>query len=229
MSKATAHFLERTLGAEADTVRVIYDGVADVSVTARPRVAEGPVVGYVGRLSPEKGVDVLLRAVSALPGVTVVLVGDGPDRRRLERLGRELGIAPRMIMSGWQADARPWLPGIDVLALPSRLEGLGMAAVEAMLAQRPVVASRVGGTPEVVADGETGLLVPPEDHDALAGALDSLLGDSSRRERMGMLGRKVALERFGVERMLRSYEAVYDELAFLNSRATRTAKTATDS
>lgn len=229
VSKATAQFLEQTLGEEPDTVRVIYDGVPDLSGTARPRVAEGPVVGYVGRLSPEKGVDVLLQAVRALPGVTVVLVGDGPERTRLERLGRELGIAPRMIMTGWQANSRPWLPSIDVLALPSRLEGLGMAAVEAMLAQRPVVASRVGGTPEVVVDGETGLLVPPEDPDALAGALGSLLGEPSRRERMGMCGREVALERFGVERMLRSYEAVYDELVLLSSRATRMAKTAIDS
>jgi glycosyltransferase involved in cell wall biosynthesis len=212
VSEAGARVVEQAIGLGEGAVGVIYNGVADAAVTARPRVVEGPVVGYVGRLSPEKGLDVLLRAVRSLPEVTAILVGDGPDRHRLERLGSELGISSRVRMLGWQADPRPWFPGFDVFALPSRHEALGLAAVEAMLAELPVVASAVGGTPEVVADGDSGILVPPDDPDALAAALGSLLADQDRRQRMGLLGRKIARERFDLARMLREYESLYDEL-----------------
>jgi glycosyltransferase involved in cell wall biosynthesis len=96
--------------------------------------------------------------------------------------------------------------------MPSRLEALGLAMIEAMLASRPVVASSVGGIPEVVRDGETGILVPPDDPAVLADALRLMLGDRARRERMGTLGRRVAKETFGVSQMVRAYESVYGEL-----------------
>ncbi len=212
VSVAAAHFIERVVGLGEQAVRVIYNGVPDVSVAARPRVTDGPVVGYVGRLAPEKGLDVLLRAIRTLPDVTVVLVGDGPDRPRLERLGRELGVSDRVCMPGWVRDPRPWYPGFDVFALPSRSEALGIAAIEAMLATLPVVASRVGGTPEVVVDGGTGILVPPDDHEALAREIRSLLASPDLCSQMGERGREIALRRFGVAPMLRSYESIYREL-----------------
>ena len=93
-------------------------------------------------------------------------------------------------MPGWVEDPRPWYPGFDVLALPSRSEALGIAAIEAMLARLPVVASRVGGTPEVVVDGDTGILVPPDDQEALARAIRSLLAAPALRGRMGESGRE---------------------------------------
>ena len=212
VSVASAGFVERVVGLGEGAVRVIYNGVPDVPVTAGPRVADGPVVGYVGRLAPEKGLDVLLRAIGSLPDVTTVLIGDGPDRPRLERLSRELGVSDRVCMPGWVEDPRPWYPGFDVLALPSRSEALGIAAIEAMLARLPVVASRVGGTPEVVVDGDTGILVPPDDHEALARAIRSLLAAPALRGRMGESGREIALRRFGLAPMLRSYESIYREL-----------------
>lgn len=212
VSVAAAAFVERVVGLGEEAVRVIYNGVPDVSVAAVPRVADGPVVGYVGRLAPEKGLDVLLRATGSLPDVTVVLVGDGPDRLRLESLGRELGVSDRVVMPGWVKDPGGWYPGFDVFALPSRSEALGIAAIEAMLATLPVVASRVGGTPEVVVDGDTGILVPPDDHEALAGGIRSLLASPALRSQMGDRGREIALQRFGLAPMLRSYESVYREL-----------------
>jgi len=212
VSVASAAFVERVVGLGEGAVRVIYNGVPDVPVTAAPRVADGPVVGYVGRLAPEKGLDVLLRAIGSLPDVTTVLVGDGPDRPRLERLGRQLGVSDRICMPGWVKDPRPWYPGFDVLALPSRSEALGIAAIEAMLARLPVVASRVGGTPEVVVDGDTGILVPPDDHEALARGIRSLLAAPALRSKMGESGREIALRRFGLPPMLRSYESIYREL-----------------
>ena len=212
VSRASARMVERAARLGQGSVQVIYNGVPDIRVRERSRVTSGTVIGYVGRLSREKGVDVLIRALSTLPEASAVLVGDGPDRQSLESLAGDLGLATRVTFAGWQADPRPWYAGFDVFALPSRSEGLGTAAVEALLAECPVVASRVGGTPEVVIEGQTGFLVPPEDVEALAGSLAVLLGDAERRRRMGARGREFALERFGLDRMLRSYERVYDEL-----------------
>lgn len=223
VARACAEAVERATGLRMGSVRVIYNGVSDPPVTPRPRVTDGPVVGYVGRLSAEKGVDVLIRAVVALPDVTLILIGDGPDRSRLEGLAGELDIGGRVVLAGWQEDPRPWYKGLDVLALPSRSEALPLAAVEAMLAERPVVASRVGGTREVVLDGLTGILVPPDDHRALGKALAALLGDEARRVRMGRRGREVAGERFGVTRMARAYESLYDELSSRRRRTSRAA------
>ena len=212
VSRTGARSVEQMSGLASGSVRVIYNGVPDTRVAPLLRRVDGPVIGSVGRLSSEKGHDVLLRALASLPEVTAVLVGDGPDRGRLEALAQELALGDRLIMPGWQADPRPWLPTFDVFVMPSRLEALGLAMIEAMLASRPVVASSVGGIPEVVRDGETGILVPPDDPAALSGALRLMLGDPARRERMGRLGRRVAKETFGVRRMVRSYETVYGEL-----------------
>jgi glycosyltransferase involved in cell wall biosynthesis len=200
------------VGLASGTVRVIHNGVADLPITPLARPVPGPIVGSVGRLAPEKGYDVLLHALQALPDVTAVLVGDGPDRERLERLTHELGLESRLIMPGWQTDPRPWLPTFDVFVLPSRLEALPLAIIEAMLASRPVVASRVGGVPEVVLDERTGLLVRPADPDSLAGALRRLLESPDRREHMGRAGRRLARQEFSAGRMVRSFESLYEEL-----------------
>ena len=212
VSRTGARSVEEMSGLASGSVRVIYNGVPDTPVAPLTPRVDGPVIGSVGRLSFEKGHDVMLRALAALPDVTGVLVGDGPDRSRLEALARELALGDRLNMPGWRADPRPWLPTFDVFVMPSRLEALGLAMIEAMLASRPVVASSVGGIPEVVRDGETGILIPPDDPAALADALRLMLGDRARRERMGTLGRRVAKETFGVSQMVRSYESVYGEL-----------------
>ena len=217
VSRFVARGVERIGRLSAGTVRVIHNGVPDVAITPLPRPVPGPTVGSVGRLSPEKSYDVLLRALESLPDVTAVLVGDGPERARLEDLAHHMGIRERLIITGWHPDPLPWLPTFDVFVLPSRLEASPLAAIEAMLASRPVVASNVGGLPELVVDGETGVLVQPEDASALAEALGSLLADPSRRRRMGARGRQVARESFDLRRMVGAYESLYREL--LDGRA----------
>jgi glycosyltransferase involved in cell wall biosynthesis len=212
VSMAVARGVEEVGRLPAGSVRVIYNGVADAPITPLARPVAGPLVGTVGRLSEEKGVDVLLRGLVELPDVTAVLVGDGPDRGALERLARELGIEDRVVFAGWHADPLPWVAAFDLFVLPSRLEALALAAIEAMLASRAVVASATGGVPEVVVDGETGLLVPSDDAAALAGAMRSLLADPARRERMGASGREVARRKFALEPMVRAYEGLYREL-----------------
>ena len=144
-----------------------------------------------------------------------MLVGDGPDRERPRAARVPSSGSPSGSRSAGLAGRAHGLasPVLDVFVLPSRLEALGLAAIEAMLARRPVVGSDIGGLPEVVVEGETGLLVAPEDPGArCATTIARLLADPARRAAMGERGRKVALSRFGVDRMVREYEAVYEEL-----------------
>jgi glycosyltransferase involved in cell wall biosynthesis len=177
--------------------------------------ADAAVVVGVGRLVPVKGFDVLVRALpplrAAVPAVQAVLVGDGPEREAIEGLARSLGVADRVRISGAVGDVVPYLSAADVLAAPSRNEGMGRALIEAMALGVPVVGSRVGGIPSVLGEGEFGRLVPPDAPEALADALRALLEDERGRTELGTLGRKRA-EEFTVEvmttRILELYRAV---------------------
>jgi glycosyltransferase involved in cell wall biosynthesis len=190
-------------------VKTIYNPVPDLDLEPLPRAAEGPIVGAVGRLSPEKGFDVFVRALALLPGVTGVLVGDGPERTALERLAAEEGVAGRLVFTGWADEARRHLPGFDVLAVPSRFEALPLIVPEAMLARVPVVAADVGSMAEGIPDADTGVLVPPEDPGRLADALRRLLAEPGRRARLGERGRALALERFSPARAAAAFERLY--------------------
>jgi glycosyltransferase involved in cell wall biosynthesis len=160
------------------------------------------VVTCLARLVERKGHDDLIRAQS---GLRLLFVGDGPYRRRLEGRGA--------ILAGPRRDVPEILAASDIVALPSRFgEGCPNAILEAMAAGKPVVAARTGGVPEVVVDGETGLLVPREDPDALRAALLRLAADPALRARMGAAGRERAEREFSVPALVRSYEALYSEL-----------------
>src|SRR5207245_2236045 len=144
-------------------------------------------VAAVGRLVPQKGFDVLLEAFARLdaPEVDLLIAGDGPERRRLEALRERLGLGARVHLLGAvdRATVASLYRGARLVACPSRWEGLPLVCLEAMASGRAVVASRVDGIPDAVGDGETGLLVPPEDPVVLAAALGALLEDGPRRER----------------------------------------------
>lgn len=168
-----------------------------------PRMRGPLTIGIVKTLASKYGVDLLLRAfaglladadVQALPGACrLLIVGDGPQRAELEALARELGVAPRTEFAGAvaHADVPAWLNRLDIYAAPSRLdsESFGVAVIEASACARPVVVSDVGGLPEVVRDGETGLIVPRNDVPALQAALKRLVLDAGLRERLGRAGR----------------------------------------
>jgi glycosyltransferase involved in cell wall biosynthesis len=160
----------------------LFDSKADgTAPRTRPRI------GYVGRLAAQKRADLLVRAFGLMQQpADLVLVGDGPERARVGHLARESPAADRITMTGFvEHSAVPAvLASLDVLVLPSAYEEMGSVLVEAMVAGVPVVASDVGGIPEVVRDGETGLLVPPGDVDRLADALDRLAGDPGLRARL---------------------------------------------
>ncbi|HEX2092326.1 MAG TPA: glycosyltransferase, partial [Longimicrobiaceae bacterium] len=161
----------------------------------------GFLVGFGGRLVPEKGVDLLVRAVADLPDVALVVAGEGPERGRLVSLARELGAAERVHFRGQvpSTEMPVWLSALDALALPSLAtrswaEQFGRILVEAMACGVPVVASRSGEIPYVV--GDEGLLVPEGDVAALRAALERLAADSDLRGRLACSGRERVLRRF---------------------------------
>ena len=208
----SARTVERVLGLAPGTVRTIYNGVPDLDLPPIDRLVPGPVIGSIGRLSPEKGLDVLLRALVDLPGVTAVLVGDGPDREALKRLALELGVEERAIFTGRVPESRVYFPALDVYVLASRSEGLPLALVEAMLAGCAIVATDVGSVSDAITDGETGLLVPAGDAPALARAVQSLLDDPGRAAALGEAARTRAVASFSAQAMAHAYEKLYDEV-----------------
>jgi glycosyltransferase involved in cell wall biosynthesis len=169
------------------------------------------LVTIVGRMVVSKGHESLLRAVAAGPraGVRVLFVGDGPDRGRLEGTAAGLGLTPRTIFAGQRLEVAPFLEASDIIALPSQSEGMPVSLLEGMAARRPVVATRVGGVPDVVADGSTGILVPPGDIAELAHAIARLAGDPGLRSSMGCAGRERVEREFALDVVAPEIVAVY--------------------
>ncbi len=149
-----------------------------------------PLLLGLGRLHDEKGFDVLLRALPGLPGATLVLAGDGPERATLARLAASLGVASRVVFAGWRRDVGALLAAADALVLPSRVEPLGNVIIEAWSAGRPVVAAAVAGPRELIEDGADGVLVPPEDPTSLGAAIAGLLADPARARAIAAVGRR---------------------------------------
>jgi glycosyltransferase involved in cell wall biosynthesis len=207
-------------------VRVVLNGIDTARFRSRDgaeAMSEGlgippgvPVVGTVGRLDEVKRQDLLIRAfrrvLSAAPDARLLLVGDGPMRAGLATLAERLGVSDRVHFAGYQVRPERYLQVMDVFALTSRAEGLPLAVLEAWAAGLPVVASRVGGIPRVVTDGQTGLLFDSDDEDALTGALRRLLADPGFAHRLGEAGRRQAEDRYDTRRMAGDYQRHYLEL-----------------
>jgi glycosyltransferase involved in cell wall biosynthesis len=169
-----------------------------------------------GRLVPVKGYQYLIEAVGKLraggSSAILLIAGDGPERAALQAQAERLGIGDRVRFLGWRADVSTLLAGVDAFALATLGEGFGLAILEAMAQRLPVVATRVVAVPEIVHDGETGLLVPPRDPAALADALLALERDSELRRRFASAGQRRVLDHFSVARMVRDTEAVYADV-----------------
>jgi glycosyltransferase involved in cell wall biosynthesis len=180
------------------------------------------LVAVCSRLTPLKGIEHFLDAVSVVgrsrPDVRFLIIGgpshigDGSYKSDLERYASNLGLGDRVIFTGFRTDIAKILPEIDISVLPSLSEGLSNSLLEAMTAGVPVIATRVGGTPEAVEDGGTGLLIPPGDLDALIRAMSFLLDNPQSSRRMGEEGRRRALSLFSVERMVQETESLYFKL-----------------
>ena len=176
-----------------------------------------PIVGWVGRMEePKKGLSVLLDAakgiLSTFPDTHFIFVGDGPARQTLQQ---KLSLHPwrsQFHFVGTQREVGAYFELFDVLAVPSLWEGFGLVTLEAMCAGKPVVASNVGGIPEVVEDGETGYLVPPGDPHALSLALKRVLQEKEVASKMGEKGRERVMDRYSLDVYLKKFENIYEDL-----------------
>lgn len=187
---------------------VVPNGIDLARFAAVGPSADGPAV-LVARLAPEKDIGTLLSAVSLLPGFRLEIAGDGPCRAELEHQANELSLTDRVRFLGAVRDVPALLARARLFVLPSLTEGISLTLLEAMARGLPIVATRVGGNPEVVADGETGLLVPAADPAALAAALGRCWADAGLCARLGASGRKRAEAHFDIRRMVARYEAMY--------------------
>lgn len=199
-----------------DVDRYAQPDAAGVEAWRAQWAARRPVVLTVGRLRSEKGHAFLFESIAQLrgdfPRLLLVVAGDGSLRNELEARVRSLGAADHVQFVGFRADVPELLAAADLFVLPSLSEGLGTAAIEAAAAGRPIVASRVGGIPDVIQEGVTGRLVEPGDSESLARAMAEVLADHSLAERLGRAARQFALEHFPVVKLVGQTEAVYLEL-----------------
>jgi glycosyltransferase involved in cell wall biosynthesis len=181
---------------------------------------EGCLALWVGRMTEIKRVDLLLEALARTnAAVTLALLGDGPLRESLEERARELGVLERCRFVGFREDVGPYLAGADLVVLTSANEGTPVSLIEALAAGRPVVSTDVGGVRDVVADGETGLLVPSGDAKAVAAAIDRLASDPTLRAAMGERGREDVVARYSVARLLDDVDALYRRLLAAKGRS----------
>lgn len=228
VSPATQRYLVQTLGLPADKVVTVLNGVtdppppslADIAHVRASMTGWSPnqlVLGCVGRLldSHKRFSD----AIRALPGIRaagidarLLIVGEGPDQDMLAALAEELGVTALVFFAGYQGDTRPYFGAMDILVHPPATEAFGLVLAEAMFARLPVVATRVGGIPDVVADGETALLVSPGQPEALAEAIIRLARDPAERATMGEAGLARARAKFGADRYAQTIDKLYTEV-----------------
>lgn len=213
-------------GLPLDMVDVVYNGVeappppdAERRAALRAGLGLAPddlVVGTVGRLDPVKNVPMCVAALARLEAqgarARLLVIGDGPARGEIEAAIDAHRVRDRVVMAGFRDDATELVGAMDLFLLPSFTEGTSLALVSAMAAAVPAVATAVGGTPEVLRDGVTGLLTPSGDEDALVQAIETLVADPDRRRSMGQAGRATYLERFTWTGMVDGIRTVYDRL-----------------
>jgi glycosyltransferase involved in cell wall biosynthesis len=210
ISESLASFTRLWTGVETTTVRYGLNAPARPPVRAHAR----PSLLAVGRLEPQKGFDVLVRAMASVrasvPDVALVIAGEGPERQRLEHIASNLGLQGAVRLLGRREDVPALMESATLLVHPARWEGFGLVLLEAMRSALPIVATAVGGIPEVVEDGVTAVLVPPEDPERLADAILLMLREPDRARAMGSAGFARLQERFSPDRMASATAAVYD-------------------
>jgi glycosyltransferase involved in cell wall biosynthesis len=224
VSEANARYLSEEKGLPSKKIVVIHNGCDLARFVPSHRAPAGlktslgfhehdPVLVVLARLEPQKGHRTLLQSLQSVrrefPQVRLVCLGDGCLREELESQVRDLGLEDSVRFLGYQQNVLDWLSLATVTVLPSLWEGLPLSAIESLAAGCPVVATAVDGTPEVVVDGKTGLTVPPNDPELLAGAICRLLRNPELRERLVEAGRRWVMEHFSQERQVRQTQELY--------------------
>jgi glycosyltransferase involved in cell wall biosynthesis len=224
-SQAVVDFYRR-IGIPADRLALIRSGIGAEEPPAVDRAAvradfgwppDAPLLLFAGRLAPQKGVDDLIAAIDLVqynvPQLRVLIAGDGPMRTQLEAAAAAFRLGGMVQFIGHRNDVPRLLAAADLLVLPSLYEGLPNVVLEAMQFSKPVVATAAPGTTEVVADGKTGVLVPPRDPPALAQAIRRLVEDPEHARQLGAAGRERVASDFRAETMIDAYASLYEELA----------------
>jgi len=174
------------------------------------------VIGYAGRIAQAKKIDLLVRAYSNIlavhPEARLIIVGEGEQKPSLEMLAKRLGISQAVIWAGFRTDIPRLLAAMDIFVQPSSNEGLSLSLLEAMAAGKPVIATNVGGTAEVVSNGQAGLLIPPHSLPALQSAMLQLLDNPQLRSRLAEEAGAIVYQEFQVARMMENYRHLYEEL-----------------
>ena len=224
VSEANARYLAEEKGLPGRKIVVIWNGIdltrfnpthlAPIGIKRSIGFDDSdPLLLVVGRLEPQKGHHVLLDALPAVcqefPRARLVCIGDGALRGELESKARSLGLEGSVRFLGYQSNVPDWLATADVTVLPSFYEGLPISAIECLAAGKPMVATSVDGTPEVVVNEKTGLTVPPGNAELLAAAIRRLLREPELRQRLGAAGRRWAEEHFSVERQIFKTQELY--------------------
>jgi glycosyltransferase involved in cell wall biosynthesis len=226
VSEDLKHFVMEKIGLPDTNVQVIYNGVQSGSFVSEEEIVRGRielglkggdhVIGAVGNLYPVKGHQYLLKAMRVVlqqyPSATLLLVGRGDLEASLKEQANQMGIEKQVRFLGMRQDIPNLLAIMSIFVMPSLSEGLSLAILEAMVAGRPVVATRVGGNAELVVNGETGFLVESKDSEALAAAICTLLGNRAMREEFGRKAVTRAQERFSARQMADNYRALYNDL-----------------
>ena len=221
VSAAVKKSLCQSLGVPDAKVRVVPNGISAAPFTRnsnlalRSQLTEGrdiPLVLTPARLHEQKGHAYLLQAATLVPEAKFIFAGDGPERVKLELQCRQLGLEERVSFLGQRDDVPELLAACDLFVLPSLYEGMPVSVLEAMAAGKPVIATNVGGTDEVVINENTGVLLPPMNAAALATSITRLLADRALAARLAENGRKRATEMFSIESMVRGVTNVYDEV-----------------
>lgn len=193
-----------------------YQRTSDAALRARLASPEEKIIVHVSNFRPVKRVTdcvlIFARVRKQLPGTKLVFVGDGPERAAADHMARQLGVRDSVVFAGKQPQISDYLSLSDLLLLPSETESFGLAALEAMACEVPVIVSNVGGLPEVVEQGETGYLCEVGDIDCMARIAIEILSNNDLGRKMGRRGREVALDRFASERIIPLYEAYYQQV-----------------
>jgi len=213
ISEAVRSFCIEQVGLPPGKVEVVHYGLDELPRpwAENPSLELGqPLLLAVCRLEAQKGLETAVRALVDVPGATLLVLGEGAERPALEQLASSLRVRDRLVLPGRVGDVAGLYRQADLVVHPARWEGFGLAMLEAMLAGKAVVAARAGSAPELVRDGQTGVLVPVDDHRALGEAVTALLADPARAEAMGRAGLERARAEFSVARMAERTAAVYD-------------------
>jgi glycosyltransferase involved in cell wall biosynthesis len=228
VSEGVNIFYQKYAGIPLDKLVTIYGGVegvekVNVSIDGKKKEfgfkKNSTVITTVGHLIYYKGIKYLLfsipKIVREFPTARFLIVGEGIEENKLKKLAGKLNIRENIIFAGLRKDIKEILSITDIFVLPSLIEGLSNAVMEAMLAEKPVVATHIPGNDELVVDGKTGILVPPRDTDSLASAIINILGNPEEGKKMGINGRKRVKKYFSIDETVRKTEELYENLVRL--------------